>query len=98
MIFFFVLIGCCDNFGFVLTTLDRKALQCCCALFQVLINMSLLFFLECGRGKSYRSRLLFIDICKFIMELFSRRFFKENFFEFLLELGSVSIYYFSVAL
>ena len=24
------------------------------------------------------------------MELFSRRFFKENFFEFLLELGSVS--------
>jgi len=49
-----------------------------------------LFILECGRGKSYRSRLLFIDICKFIMELFSRRFFKENFFEFLLELGSVS--------
>ena len=48
------------------------------------------FFSECGRGKSYRSRLLFIDICKFIMELFSRRFFKENFFEFLLELGSVS--------
>ena len=52
---------------------------------------SFFFFLECGRGKSYRSRLLFIDICKFIMELFSRRFFKENFFEFLLELGSVSI-------
>ena len=47
------------------------------------------FVSECGRGKSYRSRLLFIDICKFIMELFSRRFFKENFFEFLLELGSV---------
>ena len=46
---------------------------------------------ECGRGKSFRSRLLFIDICKFIMELFSRRFFKENFFEFLLELGSVSL-------
>lgn len=51
--------------------------ELCCRLIQ-----------ECGRGKSYRSRLLFIDICKFIMELFSRRFFKENFFEFLLELGS----------
>lgn len=51
--------------------------ELCCRLIQ-----------ECGRGKSFRSRLLFIDICKFIMELFSRRFFKENFFEFLLELGS----------
>ncbi|KAL9957888.1 hypothetical protein ACROYT_G034843 [Oculina patagonica] len=51
--------------------------ELCCRLIQ-----------ECGRGKSYKSRLLFIDICKFIMELFSRRFFKENFFEFLLELGS----------
>lgn len=51
--------------------------ELCCRLIQ-----------ECGRGKSYRSRLLFIDICNFIMELFSRRFFKENFFEFLLELGS----------
>ena len=34
----------CDYFGFVLTTLDRKALQCRFALFQVLINMSLFFF------------------------------------------------------
>lgn len=51
--------------------------ELCCRLIQ-----------ECGRGKSYRSRQLFIDICKFIMELFSRNFFKENFFEFLLELAS----------
>ncbi|XP_032233153.2 serine/threonine-protein phosphatase 4 regulatory subunit 4 isoform X2 [Nematostella vectensis] len=51
--------------------------ELCCRLIQ-----------ECGRGKSYRARLLFIDICKFIMELFSRSFFKENFFEFLLELAS----------
>ncbi|XP_031572659.1 serine/threonine-protein phosphatase 4 regulatory subunit 4-like [Actinia tenebrosa] len=51
--------------------------ELCCRLIQ-----------ECGRGKSYKSRLLFIDICKFIMDLFSRSFFKENFFEFLLELAS----------
>ncbi|XP_028513897.1 serine/threonine-protein phosphatase 4 regulatory subunit 4 [Exaiptasia diaphana] len=51
--------------------------ELCCRLIQ-----------ECGRGKSFKSRLLFIDICKYIMELFSRSFFKENFFEFLLELAS----------
>ena len=51
VIFFFVLIGCCDYFGFVLTTLDRKALQCCFALFQVLINMSLLFFFRMWKRK-----------------------------------------------
>ena len=44
VIFFFVLIGCCDYFGFVLTTLDRKALQCGCVLFQVLIIFSFFFF------------------------------------------------------
>ncbi|XP_046859123.1 serine/threonine-protein phosphatase 4 regulatory subunit 4-like isoform X2 [Xenia sp. Carnegie-2017] len=44
------------------------------------------FIEECGKGKSYRDRLLFMKICTYILELFSRKFFKEHFFAFFLEL------------
>ena len=34
-----------------------------------------------------------MDICKFVMELFSKSFFKQYFCEALLELAGVSVYY-----
>ncbi|XP_064621260.1 serine/threonine-protein phosphatase 4 regulatory subunit 4-like isoform X4 [Lineus longissimus] len=39
-------------------------------------------------GRSCHQRFLFIDVCKIVMELFSKTFFKEYFFEFLLALAS----------
>ena len=48
-------------------------------------------FLDCGKGKSYRHRLLFIKICTYILEIFSRKFFKEHVFVFALELAMVSL-------
>lgn len=39
-------------------------------------------------GKSCHSRGLFIVICKYIIELYSKAFFKEHFFEFVLALTS----------
>ncbi|XP_072036473.1 serine/threonine-protein phosphatase 4 regulatory subunit 4-like [Amphiura filiformis] len=41
----------------------------------------------CCHSKNYRYRKLFIDICLFVMELFSKTFFKENFYNFVLELA-----------
>lgn len=46
------------------------------------------FIQDCGKGKRYRQRLLFIKICTYILELFSRKFFKEHFFLFALELAT----------
>ena len=40
------------------------------------------------QGKSCYQRYLFIDVCKMIIELYSKQFFKEYFFECLLELAS----------
>ncbi|CAB3981124.1 serine threonine- phosphatase 4 regulatory subunit 4-like [Paramuricea clavata] len=45
------------------------------------------FIEDCGKGRSYRHRLLFIKICIYILEIFSRKFFKEHFFVFALELA-----------
>ena len=45
---------------------------------------------ECGKSTNCRLRLLFIDICDMILDTFSRSFFKENFFEAVLELAHVS--------
>ncbi|KAL5008249.1 hypothetical protein ScPMuIL_013830 [Solemya velum] len=39
-----------------------------------------------GHGKSYHRRSLFIDICRFVTELYSKAFFKEYFFSCALEL------------
>ncbi|XP_067680173.1 serine/threonine-protein phosphatase 4 regulatory subunit 4-like [Haliotis asinina] len=39
-------------------------------------------------GRSCHHRSLFIDICRFVMELYSKAFFKEHFFENVLELTS----------
>ena len=43
---------------------------------------------EFGQGKSFRSRTLFIDMCQQVLVIFSRSFFKENFYESILELSS----------
>ncbi|XP_065845181.1 serine/threonine-protein phosphatase 4 regulatory subunit 4-like isoform X2 [Oscarella lobularis] len=42
---------------------------------------------ELGASKSYRNRLLFIDLCIILMEVFSKHFFKEVFFEYILVLA-----------
>lgn len=47
-----------------------------------------LIFVEFGRGKSFRNRSLFIDICVQVLQNFSRSFFKEYFYEAALELSS----------
>lgn len=49
------------------------------------------FFTEFGCGKSFRDRTLFIDICSEVLQLFSRTFFKEHFYECALELSSDSV-------
>ncbi|XP_062523432.1 serine/threonine-protein phosphatase 4 regulatory subunit 4-like isoform X2 [Corticium candelabrum] len=42
---------------------------------------------DLGGSRSYWNRLLFIDVCGFILEFFSKRFFKTTFFEFVLVLA-----------
>ncbi|XP_077996015.1 serine/threonine-protein phosphatase 4 regulatory subunit 4-like [Glandiceps talaboti] len=42
---------------------------------------------DCCHGNSSWKRILFIDVCEMIMELFSRVFFKDYFYEFVLELA-----------
>ncbi|XP_070577700.1 serine/threonine-protein phosphatase 4 regulatory subunit 4-like isoform X12 [Ptychodera flava] len=42
---------------------------------------------ECCHGNSSWKRILFMDICKILMEMFSKMFFKEYFYEFVLELA-----------
>lgn len=44
-----------------------------------------------AKGKSFRHRTLFIDIGVAVLSLFSRQFFKDNFYENLLELSSDSV-------
>ena len=46
---------------------------------------------ECAHSKKHKLRLLYVDICKFVMELFSKSFFKQHFCEALLKLAGVSI-------
>ena len=46
---------------------------------------------ECAHSKKHKLRLLYVDICKFVMELFSKSFFKQHFCEALLQLAGVSI-------
>ncbi|XP_033105382.1 serine/threonine-protein phosphatase 4 regulatory subunit 4-like [Anneissia japonica] len=41
----------------------------------------------CCRSKSCSYRMLFIDVCQDIMEFFSKAYFKENLYEFVLELA-----------
>jgi len=48
--------------------------------------------IECAHSNKHKLRLLYVDVCKFIMELFSKSFFKQYFCEALLELAGVSIY------
>lgn len=47
---------------------------------------------ECAHSNKHKLRLLYVDICKFVLELFSKSFFKEHFCESLLELAGVSEY------
>ena len=46
---------------------------------------------ECARSPSCRHRLLFIEICHYLLDIFSRSFFKENFFEAVIKLAHVSL-------
>ena len=46
---------------------------------------------DCAHSKKHKLRLLYVDICKFVMELFSKSFFKQHFCEALLQLAGVSI-------
>ena len=48
---------------------------------------------DCAHSNKHKLRLLYVDICKFVMELFSKSFFKQYFCEALLELAGVSVYY-----
>ena len=50
-----------------------------------------LYIVEFASGRSFRDRTLFIDICSEVLQLFSRAFFKENFYECVLELSSDSV-------
>lgn len=43
-------------------------------------------FVDLCHGHSYFQRVLFLEICNLVLELYSRAFFKENFFEALLDL------------
>ena len=54
-----------------------------------LIQVGLRFRVDLGGSRSYWNRLLFIDVCGFILEFFSKRFFKTTFFEFVLVLAKV---------
>ena len=45
---------------------------------------------ECAHSNKHKLRLLYVDICKFVLELFSKSFFKQHFCESLLELAGVS--------
>ncbi|XP_065051752.1 serine/threonine-protein phosphatase 4 regulatory subunit 4-like [Rhopilema esculentum] len=42
---------------------------------------------ELSKGNNYKARLEFLDICENIMEFFSKSFFKEHFFDEVLQLG-----------
>ncbi|XP_022081590.1 serine/threonine-protein phosphatase 4 regulatory subunit 4-like isoform X2 [Acanthaster planci] len=42
---------------------------------------------ECCHSKNHRYRKLFIDICHFSLELFSRSFFKENLYNYVIQLA-----------
>ncbi|XP_065895478.1 serine/threonine-protein phosphatase 4 regulatory subunit 4-like isoform X2 [Dysidea avara] len=42
---------------------------------------------ECAHSNKHKLRLLYVDICKFVLELFSKSFFKQHFCESLLELA-----------
>lgn len=46
---------------------------------------------DLGANRSYWNRLLFIDVCGFFMEVFSKKFFKTTFFEFVLVLAKVGV-------
>ena len=46
---------------------------------------------DCAHSNKHKLRLLYVDICKFVMELFSKSFFKQYFCEALLELAGVSL-------
>ena len=46
---------------------------------------------DCARSNKHKLRLLYVDVCKFVMELFSKSFFKQHFCEALLELAGVSM-------
>ncbi|XP_067941326.1 serine/threonine-protein phosphatase 4 regulatory subunit 4-like [Watersipora subatra] len=46
---------------------------------------------EFGQGKGFRNRTLFIDICQQVLVVFSRSFFKEYFYEHILELSSDAV-------
>ena len=57
----------------------------------VIIALLCIVTVECAHSKKHKLRLLYVDICKFVMELFSKSFFKQHFCEALLELAAVSI-------
>ena len=42
-----------------------------------------------ARGQSFWHRMLFVDTCQYLLETFSRIFFKSNFFFIVLELAKV---------
>jgi len=46
---------------------------------------------EFARGQSYWLRMLFVDICTYILDIFSRIFFKTNFYFIALELAKVRL-------
>ena len=52
-----------------------------------------LLTVELGGSRSYWNRLLFIDFCSCVLELFSKRYFKTMFFEFILVLAKVWFLY-----
>eukprot|EP01059_Diplonema_ambulator_P036941 TRINITY_DN951_c1_g1_i4.p1 TRINITY_DN951_c1_g1~~TRINITY_DN951_c1_g1_i4.p1 ORF type:complete len:363 (+),score=102.23 TRINITY_DN951_c1_g1_i4:258-1346(+) len=47
--------------------------------------------MDFGKSKSYGNRIGFIEICKAILQFYSRRFFRERFFEHVLELAKDAV-------
>jgi len=45
---------------------------------------------ECAKSSNCHKRMLFLEICQFILDIFSRNFFKSNFFDPVLQMASVS--------
>ena len=58
-----------------------------CALFVFIICLHLS---ECTHSPKYKTRLLYLEVCECVLERFSRNFFKQFFFEHILQVATVS--------
>jgi hypothetical protein len=55
------------------------------------VSISFFFFSDFCHARKCYLRSVFIDICRIVIELYSKKFFKESFYEYLLELHTDSV-------